>query len=153
MEYKAETHRHKFVLDILTDKLGEEAILLQLVRIGIVHCNYVFHKVNGTIAVFKRTDGKTFLRPRKEVRIIGKENGKPLLACVSVQGAVKEIKGDELLVDLRDLTSATRTRQQVFNHPFNCTFKVIISYVGDIDCGVAISYFGCSLKKFIQCIF
>ena len=117
VEYKAETHRHKFVLDILIDKLGEEAALQELVRIGMVHCNYSFSSLDGTIAKFERNEGRTFLRPRKDVRIIGREGGKPLLGCVSIQGAVKEVSSNELLIDLRDLTSARRTRDQVFNYP------------------------------------
>jgi hypothetical protein len=117
MEQKAETHRHKFVLDILIDKLGEEAALQELVRIGMVHCDYFFCSLDGTVAKFKKNGGKTFLRPRKEVRIIGREDGKPFLACASIQGAVKEVRSAEMLIDLRDLTSAYRARDQVFNYP------------------------------------
>ncbi|HKG86686.1 MAG TPA: hypothetical protein VKA95_00055 [Nitrososphaeraceae archaeon] len=82
-----------------------------------VHCDYFFSSVDNTIATFEKKEGKAFLQPRKEVRIIGKENGIPLLACTNVQGAVKEVRGNKLLIDLRDLTSAARAREQVFNLP------------------------------------
>lgn len=117
MEQKAETHRHKFVLDILVDKLGENAALQKLVRIGMVHCDYFFSSVDNTIATFRKKEGKTFLQLRKEVRIIGKENSIPLLACTNVQRAVKEVRATELLIDLRDLTSVARAREQVLNLP------------------------------------
>jgi hypothetical protein len=118
LEQRAETHRHKFVLDILTDKIGEYPALQELVRIGVVHCDYRFSSINGTIVTLKRNDTKTFLQPRKEIRIIGKENGGiPLLACINVQGAVRKVNGTELEVDLREITSTRRAIEQVFTLP------------------------------------
>ncbi len=49
-----------------------------------------------------------FLQPRKQIRLIVKEKGIPLLACASVSGGVKEIDGKRLVVDFRTKTMAKR---------------------------------------------
>ena len=48
------------------------------------------------------------MQPRKQIRLIIKEKGIPLLACASVSGGVKEIGGKRLVVDFRTKTMANR---------------------------------------------
>jgi hypothetical protein len=65
----------------------------------------------------KGIDEIPFLDPRKEIRIIGREENKPLLACVNIQGVVKEIDLGRIVVDTREITEAKRARTQPSNLP------------------------------------
>jgi hypothetical protein len=127
LEQRAETHRHKFIINTLIDRLGEDLALQELEKTGIVHRGYQFISYANSsfnnsleckkLVTLRKNDFRIFLEPRKVIRIIGKENGIPLLSCVNIQGVIKEVNGPELVVDLHDMTSARRATQQVFSYP------------------------------------
>lgn len=129
LEERAGTHRHKFVIDILIDKIGEEDTLQQLEKAGIVHCGYrFFRSVNDTtttttVLLRRDYDGllRTFIEPSQIIRIISKEEGIPLLACISERGVVREVNRGQnhtqILVDLYHKTSVKRSEQQLFHLP------------------------------------
>lgn len=126
MEERAETHRPKFVIGIMLDKLGEIQAIETLKKAGIVHTGYRLEKerkyegnVNSNNRTYTRHQKESyitfikdnfnvFLQPRKQIRLIIKERGIPLLACASVSGGVKEINGKRLVVDFRTKTLADR---------------------------------------------
>jgi hypothetical protein len=112
MEERAETHRQKFVIGIMMDKLGEQTAISELEKSGIVHTGYELDVENSyhneTCIRLIRNDFNVYLQPRKQVRLIVKEEGIPLLACVSVSGGIKEINGKVLIIDFRTNTLAAR---------------------------------------------
>jgi hypothetical protein len=131
IEERAETHRPKFVIGIMLDKMGEVAAIDALEKSGIVHTGYRLEtKVlenntssnNGNVIIDSnlinpkkdicitliKDNFNVFLQPRKQIRLIVKENGIPLLACASVSGGVKEIDGKKLVVDFRTKTLTNR---------------------------------------------
>jgi hypothetical protein len=123
LDERAETHKHKFVIDTIIDRLGETTALQELERTGIVHSGYKIHSVNvNSITLVKNYDNEdemtpTLLEPRKIVRVIGKEKDIPLLACVNEKGFVKEVHDTKLVVDLDGNTIAQRARTQLFDLP------------------------------------
>ncbi len=112
MEERAETHRQKFVIGIMMDKMGEQTAISELEKSSIVHTGYrldtenVYH--NDTCIRLIRDDYNVYLQPRKQIRLIVKEEGIPLLACTSISGSVKEINGLVLIVDFRTNTLTER---------------------------------------------
>jgi hypothetical protein len=127
LEERAETHRQKFVIGIMMDKIGELAAIEELEKAGIVHTGYRLETAtatatatanfdsskssinqNETCVTLIRDDYRVFLQPRKQIRLIVKEKGIPLLACTSVSGGVKKIDGKKLAVDFRTSTLAKR---------------------------------------------
>jgi hypothetical protein len=127
LEERAETHRQKFVIGIMMDKMGELAAIEELEKAGIVHTGYRLETAtatatatanfdsskssinqNETCVTLIRDDYRVFLQPRKQIRLIVKEKGIPLLACTSVSGGVKKIDGKKLAVDFRTSTLAKR---------------------------------------------
>jgi hypothetical protein len=120
LEERAETHRQKFVIGIMMDKMGELAAIEELEKAGIVHTGYRLETTanfdsskssinqNETCVTLIRDDYRVFLQPRKQIRLIVKEKGIPLLACTSVSGGVKKIDGKKLAVDFRTSTLAKR---------------------------------------------
>jgi hypothetical protein len=121
LEERAETHRQKFVIGIMIDKMGEVPAIAALEKAGIVHTGYRLETTttktdssssnnieynNETCISLVRDDYRVFLQPRKQIRLIVKENGIPLLACTSASGGVKEIDGKRLIVDFRTKTMA-----------------------------------------------
>lgn len=112
MEERAETHRQKFVIGIMIDKLGEEQAISELEKCGIVHTDYRLNVedtyLNETCIKLIRDNYRAYLQPRKQIRLIVKEKDIPLLACISVSGGVKEINGKDLVVDFRTKTMAER---------------------------------------------
>jgi hypothetical protein len=123
LEQRAETHRHKFVINTLIDKCGEQVALQMLAKAKMIYIGYELVPIdndNPTLLAFesKRSiDEIPFLDPRKEVRIIGREDSKPLLACVNVQGVVKQIDFGWIMVDTREATAARRARKQLSGLP------------------------------------
>jgi hypothetical protein len=119
MEERAETHRPKFVIGIMLDKMGEVAAIEALESAGIVHTGYRL-KPNAkddssttkpqkeSCVTLIKDNFNVFLQPRKQIRLIIKEKGIPLLACASSSGGVKEIDGKILVVDFRTKTLANR---------------------------------------------
>jgi hypothetical protein len=130
LEERAETHRQKFVIGIMIDKMGEVGAIAELEKAGIVHTGYRLETItktkmdnrsnsniinsnnnsyqDETSISLMRDDYKVFLQPRKQIRLIVKEKGIPLLACTSSSGGVKEIDGKRLTVDFRTKTMAKR---------------------------------------------
>jgi hypothetical protein len=132
LEERAETHRQKFVIGIMLDKMGELAAIAELEKAGIVHTGYRLEMTaktaaaeakaeaksninsnnsihqNQTCITLIRDDFRVFLQPRKQVRLIVKEKGIPLLACTSTSGGIKEIDGKRLTVDFRTRTLTKR---------------------------------------------
>ena len=131
IEERAETHRPKFVIGIMLDKMGEVAAIEALEKAGIIHTGYRLETntsdsntnnnnnsiiTKGNLINPKKDSGITlikdnfnvFLQPRKQIRLIVKEKGIPLLACTSASGGVKEIDGKRLVVDFRTKTLANR---------------------------------------------
>src|SRR6476659_4045025 len=125
MEERAETHRPKFVIGIMLDKLGEVPAIEALEKAGIVHTGYKRESKKESInnnnnnsnnnksqsesyVTLIKNDFNVFLQPRKQIRIIIKEKEIQLLACASVSGGVKEIDGKRLVVDFRTKTVANR---------------------------------------------
>jgi hypothetical protein len=124
LDERAETHKHKFVISSIIDRLGESAALQELERTGVIHSGYRVHSINAnSITLVKDnnnndTDLTTLilLEPRKVIRIIGKEDRSiPLLACVNEKGFVKEVNDTKLVVDLDTNTIAQRAKTQLSN--------------------------------------
>ena len=127
LEERAETHRQKFVIGIMLDKMGEMAAIKELEKDGIVHTGYRLetkvdngnsynhHHSNETCISLIRDDYRVFLQPRKQIRLIVKEKGIPLLACTSAGGGVKEINDKRLIVDFRTKTMAKRAMNILSN--------------------------------------
>lgn len=131
IEERAETHRPKFVIGIMLDKMGEVAAIDALEKAGIVHTGYkleakapnnntnsnnnddisdssLINPKKDHCITLTKDNFNVFLQPRKQIRLIVKEKGIPLLACASVSGGVKEIDGKKLLVDFRTKTLTNR---------------------------------------------
>ena len=119
LDERAETHKHKFVINTVIDRLGEVAELQELEKTGVIHSGYIVHSINAnSITLVKNNDDDTILtllEPRKVVRIIGKEDGSiPLLACVNERGFVREVDDTKLVVDLDGNTIAERAKTRLF---------------------------------------
>jgi len=132
LDERAETHKHKFVINSMIDRLGEVDALRDLERTGVVHSGYRVDSINAnSITLVKLNNNSedniittlTLLEPRKIVRIIGKEEedggggGIPLLACVNEKGFVKKVDDTKLVVDFDSNTIAQRAKAQLFNLP------------------------------------
>jgi len=121
LDERAETHKHKFVINTVIDRLGEVAALQELEKTGVIHSGYIVHSINAnSITLVKNNDDTilTLLEPRKVVRIIGKEDGGiPLLACVNERGFVREVDDTKLVVDLDGNTIAERAKTQLSSLP------------------------------------
>jgi len=117
LEERAETHRHKHVVNQIIENIGEDSAIKELERYGILQCGYKFVSNDGITALFRKDDDMTFLEPKKVLRIIGKEQNIPLLSCVSEQGTVMEVNDTELVVSFRSKVTVDRAKLQLFNLP------------------------------------
>jgi hypothetical protein len=124
LDERAETHKHKFVIQTMIDNLGEMTALEELEKAGIINCGYTLHSINNNSIIFMRCNNNdddqdviTFLETRKVVRIIGKEKDMPFLGCVNEKGFVKVVEGSKLVIDLDGKISAQRAQQQLYNLP------------------------------------
>jgi hypothetical protein len=128
LDERAETHKHKFVISSIIDRLGEVDGIRELERTGVIHSGYKVHSINDkSITLVKNYNDNdddittlTLLEPRKIVRIIGKEEQEgdssiPLLACVNEKGFVKEVDDAKLVIDFDSNTIAQRAKAQLFN--------------------------------------
>jgi hypothetical protein len=111
------THRHKFAVQIMIDKMSEEVALKELEDRGIVQSGYRLDSVEDKLLILRRPEGSTFLESGKPLRVIGKEPSIPLLACVNVIGSLKEASGDKTVIELFNSVSARRARQQLSGLP------------------------------------
>ena len=120
MDERAETHKHKFVIQTMINNFGEKTALGELENTSIIYGNYKLDSVEGNSIILTRNDNNydtaaiTFLEPRKVVRIIGKEEQDiPLLASVSEKGFVKEVDDSKLVIDLEGSIAAEHAKQQL----------------------------------------
>jgi hypothetical protein len=120
LDERAETHKHKFVIQTMINNFGEKTALEELGNTSIIYGNYRLDSVEGNSVILTRnnsnhdtTSAITFLEPRKVVRIIGREEQDiPLLASVSEKGFVKEVVDSKLVIDLGSI-AAERAKQQL----------------------------------------
>jgi hypothetical protein len=125
LDERAETHKHKFVIQTMINNFGEKTALEELENTSIIYSNYKLDSIEGNSVILTRnssdhsTAGITFLEPRKVVRIIGreKEDSIPLLASVSEKGFVREVDHSKLVIDLESSIAAERAKQQLSNLP------------------------------------
>jgi hypothetical protein len=123
LDERAETHKHKFVIQTMINNFGEKTALEELGNSSIIYGNYKLDSVEGNSVILTRNISNhdtasaiTFLEPRKVVRIIGREEQDiPLLASVSEKGFVKEVDDSKLVIDLEGSIAAERARQQLSN--------------------------------------
>lgn len=124
LDERAETHKHKFVIQTMINNLGENTALEELENTSIIYSNYKLDAVERNSVTLTRNGSNhdtaaaiTFLEARKVVRIIGKEHDIPLLASVSEKGFVKEVNDSKLVIDLESSIAAERAKQQLSNLP------------------------------------
>jgi hypothetical protein len=127
LDERAETHKHKFVISSIIDKLGEASALQELENTGVIHSGYRLDSVSANSVILSKdncnynTDditSVTLLEPRKIVRIIGKEDGRiPLLSCINEKGFVKEVDDTKVVVDFETNTIAQRAKVQLSGLP------------------------------------
>jgi hypothetical protein len=124
LDERAETHKHKFVIQTMINNFGEKTALEELENTSIIYSNYKLDAVERNSATLTRNGSNhdtaaaiTFLEARKVVRIIGKEHDIPLLASVSEKGFVKEVNDSKLVIDLESSIAAERAKQQLSNLP------------------------------------
>jgi hypothetical protein len=125
LDERAETHKHKFVIQTMINNFGEKAALEELENTSIIYGNYKLDSIKGNSVILTRNNNNnsdyytasiTFLEPRKVVRIIGgekEEDSIPLLASVSEKGFVKEVDDSKLVIDLDGSIAAERAKQQL----------------------------------------
>jgi len=129
LDERAGTHKHKFVINSIIDRLGEAAALEELEKTGVIHCGYKVQSINansitlvkGNISSNNDSDITkiTLLEPPKIIRMIGKEEDKyiPLLARVNEKGFVKEVDDTKIIVVFETNTIAQRVNIQLSNFP------------------------------------
>jgi hypothetical protein len=125
LDERAETHKHKFVIQTMINNFGEKAALEELENTSIIYGEYRLDFIDGNSIVLAKSGSSyntvavTFLEPRKVVRIVGreKEGSIPLLASVSEKGFVKEIEDSKLVIDLESSIASERAKQQLSNLP------------------------------------
>ena len=128
LDERAETHKHKFVIQTMINNFGEKTALEELENTSIIYGNYKLDSIKGNSVILTRNNNDsdyydtasiTFLEPRKVVRIIGreKEDSIPLLASVSEKGFVREVDHSKLVIDLESSIAAERAKQQLSNLP------------------------------------
>ena len=123
LDERAETHKHKFVIQTMINEFGEKTALEELEHTNIIYGEYKLDSIEGNSVILTRssnydTAAITFLEPRKVVRIIGREEDSiPLLASVSEKGFVKEVNDSKLVIDLEGGVAAERAKQQLSNLP------------------------------------
>jgi hypothetical protein len=98
----------------MIDRCGEQFALQHLSKAKMIYLDYNLTNIDknhysSTLLVrIKNIDEIPFLDPRKEVRIISREDSKPPLACMNIQEVVKEIDFGRIVVDVRGITAARR---------------------------------------------
>lgn len=123
LDERGETYKHKFVINAMIDKLGENAALQELEKTGVIHTGYKLQSIcdnSVTLAKNDNTDSITLLEPSKVVRIIGKEEQSssiPLLASINEKGFVKEVDNEKIKIDLDGKTASQRTLSQLSKLP------------------------------------
>ena len=117
LEERAETHLHKHVVSILIGRHGESKALEKLERAGIIYTGYTYDWDLDETVYFSRNDERIPLEPRRILRVIGKEQGKPLLSCISEQASVMEVKKNMLTLNFRSKIAVKRAKGQLLHLP------------------------------------
>jgi hypothetical protein len=123
LDERSETHKHKFVINSMIERLGESFALQELEKSDVVYSGYRLESINDNLVTLVRDivnndSPVTFLEPSKVVRIIGKEDsGIPLLASVNEKGFVKELTDTKLVVSLDRKILAERAKEQLHSLP------------------------------------
>lgn len=128
LEERAETHRHKHVVDTMVNSLGESCAIRELEKFGILHRGYRFVSADDTTVLFRRDEDnkESFLEPKKVLRIIGVEDDDDdrgcisLLSCISEQATVMEVNyndDNDLILGFRSKATVERAKKQLFNLP------------------------------------
>jgi PD-(D/E)XK nuclease superfamily len=117
LQERAETHRHKHVVDTMSNNLGETTAIRELEKYGILHSGYKFASADGTMVRFRSENEETFLEPKKVLRVIGKEDNISLLSCISEQATVMQVNDCELFLNFRSEATVERAKLQLFNLP------------------------------------
>jgi hypothetical protein len=119
LKERGETNLHKYVLSILTSKYGESLAISKLEKLGIIDTTYRYnYQKNGEVYFIKdNNENHSFLEPRKIVRIIGKEHGIPLLACISEQASVTRVLENSIVLNFRSKIALQRAEKQLFHLP------------------------------------
>lgn len=117
LKERAETHLHKHVAAVLIERYGEEEALRRLERTGITCRGYAYDFDVDERVVFTRTDDNAPLEPRRIVRIIGKEPGRPLLSCISEQASIMEVRNNKITLSFRSKVAVRRAKRQLFHLP------------------------------------
>ena len=114
---RAETHLHKYVAGNLINNFGEDKAIEKLEKTGIIHSGYNYDYDKDEIVYFSKDDDKTFLEPKRIVRVIGKEPGVPILCCISEQASVIEVVRNSLVLKFRNKIAVERAKKQLFHLP------------------------------------
>jgi hypothetical protein len=117
MKERAETHLHKHVVYSLINKHGEEEALRRLEKIGILCRGYSFDSDIDEKVILSRADDNIPLEPRRIVRIIGMEEGKPILSCINEQASVMEVRNNKITLSFRSKIAVRRAKRQLFHLP------------------------------------
>ena len=117
LKERAETHLHKHVISLIINKLGEEEALRRLERIGIVSRGYSFDFDTDETVIFSKSGDDIPLEPRRIVRIIGLEENKALLCCISEQASVMGVKSNKITLGFRSKIAVERAKRQLFYLP------------------------------------
>ena len=120
LDERSETHKHKFVISNMIERLGESIALQELEKSDVVYSGFRLGSTHENLITLVRevSDNPiTFLEPSKVVRIIGKEDSRPLLGCINEKGFVKDATESKLVVSLDKKIYADRAKEQLLNFP------------------------------------
>jgi hypothetical protein len=117
LKERAETHLHKHVVHMLINKHGEEEALCRLQKIGILCRGYSYDSDIDEKVIFSRADDNIPLEPRRIIRVIGIEPGKPLLSCINEQASVMEVRNNKITLSFRSKLAVQRAKGQLFHLP------------------------------------
>jgi hypothetical protein len=115
LDERSETHKHKFVISSMIEGLGESVAFQELEKSDVVYSGYRLDSTDENLITLVRDVNDnpiTFLEPSKIVRIIGKEDSRPLLDCINEKGFVKAATESKLVVSLDKKISADRAKEQ-----------------------------------------
>lgn len=115
---KAGVNLHKYVFFYLSHKYDEKLALQKLEKLGIIdtHYKYGYHDKEDVYFIRNNYDD-SFLEPRKIVRIIGKEDNIPLLACISEHASIIKVLDNSIVLNFRSKNALERAKKQLFHLP------------------------------------
>ncbi|MHA1835179.1 MAG: PD-(D/E)XK nuclease family protein [Candidatus Baldrarchaeia archaeon] len=95
LDKRAISHRMKFIVHEVFQRLGYDKGMEQLAKVGIVKVGYNlvnFDTKERTICLERKVEGQSFSKSTV-VRVIGLEKNVPLLACFSTKGSIRRVDG------------------------------------------------------------